>query len=532
MTRPTAWTIAAGAAILVVAAALRLSALGDRPMHTDEAVHTFKFADLWLRGRYAYDPNDYHGPTLYYLTLPIAAAHPAETFEQTDAGMYRLAPAVAGIALVAMTLALAGGLSTRGAWLAAAAMAVSPAMVFYSRYYIQETLLVAWTAGALLAGWRFARTRQVGWCAVLGLTGGLMIATKETWVIVAGAAGAGAVLVGLWRRREGVGGRHAHLLRPAGWAVAGGVALVAATLLLSTFGRDLTGPVDAVRALGKYLGRAEGAGKHAHPWYAYLHMLSWWRTGGGPAFTEGVVLILSAVGAGASLAGRGPRGANIWLGRFLTVYTLVMLAVYSAIPYKTPWCVLGMLHGMCLLAGLGAAVVLEVPRGWASKTAAAGLLLAGGAQLAAQAARANFQMPADPANPYVYAHPPRDVTAVGRQVRRLARAGGEPATVHVIWTDADYWPLPWTLRDLSRVGWFDDVPVGPRPDVLIVDERKLDEVTTWLYGGEETRRLYIDVFGQSFPLRPGERGRVLAAADVYNALQRQARPVADDPNRP
>jgi hypothetical protein len=29
----------------------------------------------------------------------------------------------------------------------------------------------------------------------------------------------------------------------------------------------------------------------------------------------------------------------------LAFYTLILLALYSAIPYKTPWCLLGFLHG-------------------------------------------------------------------------------------------------------------------------------------------------------------------------------------------
>ena len=40
-----------------------------------------------------------------------------------------------------------------------------------------------------------------------------------------------------------------------------------------------------------------------------------------------------------------------------------MLVVYSAIPYKTPWCLLGFLHGMILLAGVGAVVLVRSARG-------------------------------------------------------------------------------------------------------------------------------------------------------------------------
>ena len=41
-------------------------------MHADEAVHADKFGTLLEEGHYAYDSSEYHGPTLYYLTLPSA----------------------------------------------------------------------------------------------------------------------------------------------------------------------------------------------------------------------------------------------------------------------------------------------------------------------------------------------------------------------------------------------------------------------------------------------------------------------------
>jgi predicted membrane-bound mannosyltransferase len=55
-------------ALLLVAAgalALRLPQLDRRPLHADESVHTIKFRGLWDQGVYRYDPQEYHGPSLY-----------------------------------------------------------------------------------------------------------------------------------------------------------------------------------------------------------------------------------------------------------------------------------------------------------------------------------------------------------------------------------------------------------------------------------------------------------------------------------
>ncbi len=56
-------------AATIVALALRLPRLDQRPMHGDEAVHADKFRSLLEQRHYEYDPIEYHGPTLNYLTL-------------------------------------------------------------------------------------------------------------------------------------------------------------------------------------------------------------------------------------------------------------------------------------------------------------------------------------------------------------------------------------------------------------------------------------------------------------------------------
>ena len=57
---------------LAAGLALRLARLDVRPMHHDEANQAVKFGALLERGEYRYDAHDHHGPTLYYLTLPVA----------------------------------------------------------------------------------------------------------------------------------------------------------------------------------------------------------------------------------------------------------------------------------------------------------------------------------------------------------------------------------------------------------------------------------------------------------------------------
>jgi uncharacterized protein (TIGR03663 family) len=145
-------------AVVALAAVLRLADLPNRPMHCDEAVHALKFRELLEKNEYAYDPHEYHGPILNYLTLPIAWRAGASYLTEIDETHLRLLPAVFGILLVALVWLLRRDLGWVATIWAALLTAVSPAMVFYSRYYIQEMLLVCFTFGAVIAWWRFLRS--------------------------------------------------------------------------------------------------------------------------------------------------------------------------------------------------------------------------------------------------------------------------------------------------------------------------------------------------------------------------------------
>ena len=175
----------AAAAILLVAAALRLPLLDHRPMHADEAVLADKFGTLLATGAYPYDPHEYHGPMLARLAWIPAHLAGRTTYATLTETVLRLAPAAAGILLVAGAPAAEPLIGSTAANTAAALVAVSPAMVYYSRYFIPEMPLALATALFL-----FALTwRGRAWPAAAGAAAAFMIATKETAVLALAAAG-------------------------------------------------------------------------------------------------------------------------------------------------------------------------------------------------------------------------------------------------------------------------------------------------------------------------------------------------------
>jgi len=470
------------------ALAFRLIRLDVRPMHPDEANQAVKFGQLLERGDYRFDPRDHHGPTLYYLTLPSAWAAGARTLAALDERILRLVPALAGAALLLVFLLFAGGLG-RGAILAAAALAaVSPALTYYSRFYIQETLLVLFLAALIGCGWRYARKRSPVWAVLAGASAGLAAATKETSLILFGGLAAAFLLLSIvesqrtrlrpvlkagdawvWRdtRTKLPKTGHALLFLAAGAAVA--------ALFYSSFFRNIPGLADALRAVGLSFTRAGHPGVHAHPWVYYVQTLAYSKTAGGPVWSEGFLLVLALAGGIASFGRDAGRDGSGRFLRFIVFFTIVTAAAYSLIPYKTPWNMLPFYLGLVILAGNGAAALVRIGRSPSVQIVVMAIVIAGFAGLARQDYRASFERPADPSNPYAYAQTSPDFLKLVAAVERAAAAAPEKRDilVEVVAPPEETWPLPWYLRRFGQVGYWTsleaaakDVPAGRAPVVI------------------------------------------------------------------
>ena len=223
----------------------------------------------------------------------------------------------------------------------------------------------------------------------------------------------------------------------------------------------------------------------------------------------GLILALAAVGCAAAFTREWVAGVDRGLVRLLCVYTLLMTVCYSVIPYKTPWCLLSFLHGVILLAGVGAVTLLAWAKKPALRAAVIVLLVAAAGHLAFETYRANFVYYADSRNPYVYAHPTPEVFAMAAKVKEYAGLHGlgqsDDTPIQVAVEGNDYWPLPWYLRAF-KVEWRDDIPerVGP---LILISSKLEGALTRRLYEDtpREKRRMYMPLFDAPYYMwfRPG-----------------------------
>lgn len=513
-------------AATICSVALRLPQLKQRPMHGDEAVHAFKFGELLEDGFYDYNPNEYHGPTLNYLTLIPAWCARAQKPTDLSETTLRIVPVFFGVLLILLLLLMVDGLGRAGSVCAAVLTAISPAMVYYSRYYIQEMLLVCFTFGVIASGYRYTRSKSIKWAILAGIFLGLMNATKETCIIAYGSMLVALVLTLLMSgRQSGSVLNPIKTIKPCHLIAALVAAVIVSVLFFSSFLSNPTGILDSVRTYTTYFDRAGQNQLHNHPWYYYLKMLLYSKYGSGPIWSEALIVLLAVVGFIVAIRKRPMKGVNFHLLRFIAFYTLAMTVVYSVIPYKTPWCLLGFLHGMILLAGVGAVALINLIPNTRSKVFIGILLFAAGVHLAWQGYLNSYKYYSDSRNPYVYAHPTTDVFTITERVEELAKVhpDGHAMQIQVICPGGDYWPLPWYFRHFEKVLWWSEINTNVMPAPVIIAsasmEPKLPEYFYLPPPGQKD--LYMPLFDSYIELRPQVELRGYVTKDLLDSYEQR-----------
>ncbi len=439
--------------VFVLALLVRLPGLDSRPMHTDEAVNAFILEETLASGMHNYRAHDHHGPTLYYAAGALLAPAGLNRVADFEAWHLRLVPALCGAGLAAAAFLFQPWLGPAATLAAALALALAAPFVYYGATFIHETLLLLLFAGWLAAFWRWRESDQPAYAALAGLLAGLLLATKETAALLL-VLFALAGLVGLRFSAPRAAGA-ARPRRILGLAVQAAVALAAVAFLFSGFGREPARALDLFRAIGAQTGRGLGA-EHAHPWFTYLR----WAFAPAPVGLPWGAWLLGVAGAAGFWRHRHDAFAR-WLGAGAA---LVFLA-FSALPYKTPWLMLAWLLPLALLAGLGAAATWSALRARpAVRTAAAGLALA---LLATETTARCVRHPVDPGNPFAYSPTSPDLA-------RLETAlAAQPADDLVQVVARDYWPLPWTLRRHTQVGYWSELSAPLAPGLVLAGLEQL-----------------------------------------------------------
>ncbi|MEI6293834.1 MAG: flippase activity-associated protein Agl23 [Methanomicrobiales archaeon] len=158
--------------ILVLAIILRFAFLDLKLLHHDEAIHAWFAYELVTKGVYSYDPM-YHGPLLYYLTAGMYWL-----FGQSDL-IARLLPALFGTLLVPLIYFIyrLGYLDKRQALVAALFVAISPDLVYFSRFLRHDIFQLFFTLLILVALLYYLNSGKMRYAllAGIGVAGGMAL---------------------------------------------------------------------------------------------------------------------------------------------------------------------------------------------------------------------------------------------------------------------------------------------------------------------------------------------------------------------
>jgi uncharacterized protein (TIGR03663 family) len=469
----------AGLAILLVGAAIRLYDLTLNPFHHDEGVNGFFLRNLIRDHNYKYDPQNYHGPSLYFVTWPFV-----KLFGMTSFAV-RLEPVLFGIGVLVLVLLLARRLGEESALWGAALLAVSPGMVYISRYFIHEMMLLFFTLGVILSLICYKDRPSIAAMFSFAASLGFLFTTKETTppMLICLAIAYGMTV---WVMRRSAGSptlpservevsKRARKRRRAEeritamevapdrepeeeelphqrldlviWALC--IFMAIYVLLFQSFfvfRHGGNGVYDSFRAFSFWTQTGESA--HVHPFFQYVRWM--WSE-------EPVVLVLGTAGIALAFALRSNAFAV-----FTAFWSCGMLLMYSIIKYKTPWLTVNIVLPFGIVAGWGVAEMGRLlDRNAAVLVGIIAIVVS--TWLCVDLNFRNYDNN-DDRYVYVYAHTVRDINRLLHDVDELSRrAQGNGTRIAIV--AREYWPLPWYLRDYTQaLFWGRFMPVN---DVML-----------------------------------------------------------------
>ncbi len=482
-------------AILLLATLLRVVLLEIKPPHFDEGVNGWFVDEMVKSGYFHYDPENYHGPLHFYILFL------SQTLFGRHIWALRLPAVLASLATIWLATRFDRFIPRRACLLAALAIAVSPAEVFYARYAIHETelafflLLTTWGIGSL---WQSGERKGL-WAVGLGLTG--MILTKETYIIhVACFALTGLCL---WAWEKITPSPFAPTFPKQLWnrrdlAVVAGCSVVLVLFFYSGGFLDPGSLKGLYQTYAAWVKTGTNGNGHEKPWHYWLYLIAKfeWPVAIGLVFGAGWTIIdffntregeapselpspvwkrlLGGFGLSRRL-GRSlalPYSAS-QPARFLAIYGIGALAAYCLVPYKTPWCIVTIAWPFFLLFGIAVDSLWESLGKRAAMILCAPLL---GASLGLSI-WLNFYHYTDESIPYVYVQTTDDLRKLTGPLFKMTTL--DPANYamrgHIML--GSYYPLPWVLGDFTRLGYFNSekTPEIMDADFLLVDADRVEK---------------------------------------------------------
>ena len=189
------WEKTAWLALLIVAAVIRLVALNNRTASHDESEHAWFAYNLYAGKGYEHSPV-YHGPFIYHVMALFYLI-----FGASDVTA-RVPTALFGLGIVGLMWFTRRWLGKYGAFLAAALITFSPALLHYSRHTRHDIYELFWAVVLIIAVFRYLEVgsgKGARWLYLTAAALSLALASKEDAFIHGAALGGFLLLIVAFR---------------------------------------------------------------------------------------------------------------------------------------------------------------------------------------------------------------------------------------------------------------------------------------------------------------------------------------------
>jgi uncharacterized protein (TIGR03663 family) len=467
--------------IFLIGIFVRFYFLDLKLLHHDEAIHAWFSYELLTKGVWMYDPS-YHGPFLYYVTTGMFAL-----FRDSDL-VARLLPSLFGLLLIPLVFYIyrLGYFDKKQTLIAALFLAVSPDMVYFSRFLRHDIFMLFFTLLFLVALLYYFERGHTRFAVVASIAAAGGLCCKEEMPVIL-LIFAVFFIYAIWRKR---------FTLPPGWKtdLLIGVFLLTAimSVLYSGFGSHLStlvGEEFRLNTAGWYKAIEHWTAMHNQqrlggPWFFYIPLLLLYEI---PIFILAIIGTLQFLISGSSLTLTLKRVKNLLVRRTFALSTpelvkvaiqqlrvkgkgyqkseeffrfciwwmLLSMAFYAYVGEKVPWLLIHQLLPMTFVA------VYKL--NW-QKVAFA---LIGTLFLVAMTWHVAF-VPVDINEPIVQVQNSEDMRNVMDIIDHSER---------VVLASKNYWPLPWYYRGnrWGKITMYGDKAdestlTASHPDVIILHD--------------------------------------------------------------
>ncbi len=437
--------------IIILAIFLRFLALELRPLHHDEGVNGHFMLQFYRNGFYKYDSHNYHGPFIYYMALPFFALFRESIFSM------RLVTALFGLGLIFLLLPLRKKIGDRAFLVSSLFIAISPTLVFYSRYFIHETFFLFFTLATIVS---FASLREntnaIYW---LFISIALLLATKEISFVILFFFLIFFIIISFNKK---IRKQEIEFVKKNKKKILFSITLSVLILIVlyTSFFTNLRGFLDFLSAPFNWLKTGVSGSGHEKPFYYFFKLLFLYET---LAITGVFLFILSLAYV---IIKKNKKVKEISLFNIFIIYwSLILILFYSIMPYKTPWLVINISLPLIIMASLFFGKLLEDN----SRLKLLLILILVFSTLFLSIL-INFVFYESEQNMLAYVHTTNGV----RNLMNLVSVF--PGKINVVLSSKDYWPLPFYLKDFDVT--YSDPPISKYDDICdyeIIITKKSEE---------------------------------------------------------